>query len=218
MTKTPSKTAPKPRKAKAKPETTAEPEATFQTSRETTTTETSTSTTATDDGAHLDSIGIDEIEDIDGGVDGVFTIDEDGQRVDPDPFDEPPQQIDKDTFFVVFSSAFNMPGAFVPDLAPLAIKDSETPAARAASDGCYCLLEIYYPKALMPGSETLAHLLAVIPFAMIKVQAMRMIIAARKAPPPKQPEPDVNKGQTKDAETPPVPAGELVEMQDWNQP
>ncbi len=191
----------------------------FQTSREQETIGTSTKHTVdADDGSHLDSIGVNEIDTSGAGSDAVFTIDQDGNQVGADLDDEPPAQMDREAFYIVFSSAFNLPPAFVPDLAPLAIKPEEEAPARAASDGVYALLEIYYPAALMPQGETFAHLMAVIPFAMVKISAMRAVIAARKAPPP-PPEPTVNKDKKTDTQAPPPAAsGDLVEIADWERP
>ncbi len=86
-------------------------------------------------------------------------------------------QIDKDAFYVVFDHAFGLPGQFVPAFKPLAIQTDEKHRARAASDAIYELLEIYFPAALQPGSDTLARLLVCVPFLIGKVMVARAIMA-----------------------------------------
>lgn len=135
-----------------------------------------------DDGAHLDAIRMPEIEgdDREDG-DGPQEVGEDGAPIDAGP--EEPELIDRDAFWIVFQTAFNMPGMLLPDLRPLAIQPAEQGGARAASDATYALLEIYAPGILLPGSETLAHLMVAGPFFLGKAFVVREIIRARKAKP-----------------------------------
>jgi len=81
---------------------------------------------------------------------------------------------------VVFEHAFAIPGHVAPQWRPLAIQLGERDGARAASDAAYELLEIYYPGALLPGSDTLARLLILGPFLIGKVMVARLIIAQHK--------------------------------------
>jgi len=106
-------------------------------------------------------------------------VNEDGDLIS-DEIDSP-ERIDRAAFWVVFETGFSMPGLFQPDLAPLAIQPDEKAPARAASDAVYELLLIYYPKALMPGSETLAHVLIAGPFIAAKLMLLRSIFAHRRA-------------------------------------
>lgn len=100
------------------------------------------------------------------------------------PVDAAPDRLDREAFWVVFSTAFNLPGMMMPLFAPVGIQDGEEPQARAASDAIYALLEIYYPRALLPGGDTLGHLLTAGPFVVGKVLVVRAIMreqAARRA-------------------------------------
>ena len=97
---------------------------------------------------------------------------------------EAEEMLDKEAFWVVFKSMFSIPGTLSKDFAPLAIADAEQHQARAASDAVHSLLEIYYPAALMPQSETLGHLMVAGPFFIGKAMIVREMIRARNAPPP----------------------------------
>lgn len=102
------------------------------------------------------------------------------QVVEDDTLPPEPVQMDKGAFFVVFSTAFNIPAMINRDFGPLAIQAEEQAAARAASDGIYDLLEIYYPSALMPQGRVAASLLAAGPFIFGKVLIVREIFAAKR--------------------------------------
>lgn len=95
----------------------------------------------------------------------------------------PVEQISRDAFFEVFKMAFSAPGIALPALRPMAVQEGEEPQARAASDAIYRLLEIYFPAALMPGSETLACLMTAAPFVIGKVMVVRAALAAQAAKP-----------------------------------
>ncbi|QIE44464.1 hypothetical protein G5B38_02375 [Pseudohalocynthiibacter aestuariivivens] len=119
-------------------------------------------------------------------IEGEFTdpdapqeVNEEGELIGAELAE--PERIDRAAFWVVFETGFSMPGMFQTDLAPLAIQPEEKPTARAASDAVYSLLEIYYPKALMPGSETLAHVMIAGPFIAAKLILLRTILAHRRA-------------------------------------
>lgn len=155
----------------------------------------------TDDGSHLDAIRMPDLEDQGHDPDAPITLDEDGNPID----DAPPQQITQEAFWVVFQTAFNLPGQMVPMLAPMGITPEQEQPARAASDATYSLLEIYYPSALMPQSETLAHVLVAAPFFIAKVMVVREIIRASRAKPVPQPE---EKRQDQPAKAPEKPAND----------
>ncbi len=108
--------------------------------------------------------------------DAPFEVGEDGAPVGLEP-----ERIDREAFWVVFETAFSVPGMMMEELKPLAIKSDEKTAARAASDATYSLLEIYYPAALMPQSATLAHLMVAGPFFVGKALIVREILRARQA-------------------------------------
>ncbi len=141
-------------------------------------TSTSINSSGADDGSHLDELHVPDLDHGAPDLDAPVFLDEDGNLPAPAP-----EQIDRDAFYVVFETSFALPGQIVPDFAPLAIQEGEKQAARAASDAIYALLEIYYPRALMPGSETLAHLLVCGPFLVGKAMVVRGIIQARTALP-----------------------------------
>ena len=153
-------------------------------------TATSSQPSGSDDGSHLDAIQMPDIETDFQDQDGPLEVGEDGQIID----NSPPEQISRDAFFTVFCTAFDLPGQIMRDFKPLGIQPDEKDGARAASDAAYSLLEIYYPSALMPQSETLAHLLILGPFLMGKAMVVRHILAARSAKPvevPKETSTDV---------------------------
>lgn len=118
----------------------------------------------------------------------VPDIDEDAGHDPSAPMDlseipEPaPELISVEAFHEVFCLAFNAPGMFLPPLKPLGIQPGEEDPARACSQAVHRLLEIYYPAALKPGSETFALLAQAMPFLVAKVMAARAIVAALKAP------------------------------------
>lgn len=163
-----------------------------------------TSSPASDDeGAHLDNLRMPEFEDADPDPDGPVAVDDEGAPID----EGPPEQISKEAFWVVFQTAFNMPGMILPDLRPMAIQQGEAEGARAASDATYALLEIYFPSALLPQSETLAHLMVAAPFFIGKAMVVREIIRSNRAR-------VVNpKPQQQDRETEAAPSGD-----DWHKP
>ncbi len=81
----------------------------------------------------------------------------------------------------MFCGLFAAPQMFGADFAPIAIQEHEKPIARPASDAAYALLKIYYPSFLTPGSETMAHLIAMFPFVMLKFMVIREIIKTKRA-------------------------------------
>ena len=109
------------------------------------------------------------------------------QEADPEtgefPEDMPPEpeQLSRDAFFEVFRMGFDMPGVFSETFKPLGIQEGEEGPCRAASDAVYRLLEIYYPRALMPAGETVALLAAAAPFFIAKAIAFRQILADMRA-------------------------------------
>jgi len=129
-----------------------------------------------EDAAHLADFVVNDIEEdaFDGDLAPVDQVDE------TDEMPPEPVQMDKAAFYVVFSTAFNMPAMISRDFGPLAIQPEEERAARAASDGIYDLLEIYYPAALMPQGRVAASLLAAGPFIFGKVMVVREIFAAKR--------------------------------------
>lgn len=149
----------------------------FQTSR----TETTRSAPSPDDGSHLDAIQMPDLDSDYVDPDAPINLDDlDDPRLNPEP-----EQITRDAFWLVFKTAFDLPGQMMRDFKPLGIAPDEEAGARAASDSVYALLEIYYPAALMPQSETLAHLFVAGPFIAGKVMVVRQIMMARRAPPPR---------------------------------
>ena len=164
---------------------------------------------AIDDGSHLDEIRMPDLENQTSDPDAPFEVGDDGVPIDAPP----PEMVDKDAFWVVFQTAFNLPGQLMRDLKPLAIQDVETQGARAASDATHSLLEIYYPAALMPQSETLAHILVAAPFFIGKVLVVREILRAMKAKPVSQ---DKHSAQDKpSAQAKQKPAQTDAAFEDW---
>ncbi|HEV8035810.1 hypothetical protein [Yoonia sp.] len=161
--------------------------------------ETSTPSTS-DGGAHLDTIRVEEIEQ-DHDAAGIVHLDDDGNEIGADFGPVEPEKVTRDGFYVLFRTSFDLPGQIMPDFKPLGIQPTEQGAARAASDALYSLLEIYYPAALLPQSETLAHLLTLGPFLIGKVMVMRAILNARNAPPIEHEPP--KEGQRKQPPPPP---------------
>lgn len=137
---------------------------------------------STSDGAHLDSIRVEEIEEDKSGA-GIVHLDEEGNEIGAEFDPVEPEQVTRDGFFVLFRTAFDLPGQIMPDFKPLAVQPEEECTARAASDALYSLLEIYYPSALLPQSETLAHLLTLGPFVLGKAMVVKAILDARRRPP-----------------------------------
>jgi len=133
-----------------------------------------------DDGAHLDTFRAADMDDDAPAADDVVDLDDEGQPI-AGPVGV--EQISKEAFWIVFEQSFALPGMFVPIWKPLAVQPDEKDAARSASDAVYELLEIYFPSALMPQSDTLARLLACVPFLLAKIMVVRAIMADRRKPP-----------------------------------
>ena len=140
-----------------------------------------------DDGdtSHLEGFIIPEIEHDDNDQDAPIRLDENGEEIAPVPI-----QLDQDAFYVVFCTAFDAPGMLMAKFKPMGIQPDERQTSRAASDAVYRLLEIYYPAALMPQSETLAHLMVAAPFVIGKVMIVREIFRADRARPVEEATPD----------------------------
>lgn len=129
-----------------------------------------------DDGSHLDDFAAADLGEIGEGVDPLSV-----EHMDVANTNGPPM-MDKEAFWIVFSTGFSLPQFINAKYAPLAIQDEETISARGASDAIHSLLEIWYPQTLVPGGETVAHLLVALPFVIGKVMIMRAIAADAKQP------------------------------------
>lgn len=165
-----------------------------------------------DEAAHLDGFIMPDVEAFeDHTPDAPILIGEDGEPIEPDP---DPVQIDKDAFFEVFCMAFDMPAMMIPGFEPFGVQEGERKKARAASDSFHRLLEIYYPSALTPNSETLALLFAAAPFIVGKVMVVKDLMRLQKmarieAQRPSQPQPDSESKQ---------PPAQPSELQEWKMP
>lgn len=129
--------------------------------------------------AHLAQLVVPDIDEA-GAVDPLAPHDADDV---PEP---EPEQISKESFFEVWQISFAAPGMVHPAFKPLAVQPEEGDSARAASDAVHRLLQIYYPAALMPGSETIALLMQAGPFLIAKVMVARSIMVALRTPPPRE--------------------------------
>jgi hypothetical protein len=128
--------------------------------------------------AHMENIRAAEVDSDAIDPMAVIELDDDGQAIGAAPTVE---KITRAAFWVVFEQAFAIPGYIKPIWKPLAIQKDEKEGARAASDALYSLLEIYYPQALLPGSDTMAHLLVLGPFLYGKYVVVRAIVAEQRA-------------------------------------
>lgn len=132
-----------------------------------------------DDGpGHMLDIRAPEIEFEGGGADDVVSVDPETGEIPAEP--EPVELIGKAAFWMVFKTSFGLPGMFATSWKPLAIQPEETEIARDASDAIYELLEIYYPAALMPQSETFGRIARAFPFVMAKVMIVRTILTEQR--------------------------------------
>jgi len=135
------------------------------------------------DAAHLDTFRAPDIGEGEGLEDDVQRPDDEG--IFEDEREPALEVMDKDAFWIVFSTAFAAPGIFIPDMKPVAIQPEEVEPARAASDAAHALLSIYYPKALTPMGETMAHVMILGPLMIAKVMIVRAVLDARRRPPPR---------------------------------
>jgi len=127
---------------------------------------------------HMTNFRAPELETEGGGADDVVMVDEEtGQPVD---LVAEVEQISKAAFFVAFRHSFGLPGMFLPHWKPLAIQPAEVEIAQDASDAIYELLEIYWPAALSPQSETFGRIARAAPFILAKVMIVRMILEDRR--------------------------------------
>lgn len=140
--------------------------------------ETKPASLGSDNGAHLNDYVVPDIDDSADDEDAPINVTLEQEAEEAEPLE--PEKLSRDAFFTVFKTAFDMPGHLVPDFKPVAIQPNEEQAGRAASDATYSLLEIYYPNALMPQSEVMAHLLVACPFLIGKAMIVRAILQARK--------------------------------------
>lgn len=112
-------------------------------------------------------------------------IDADGQVIEPDTG---PQQLDKEAFYVTLKTLLSVPGMYDKDFLPVAVQPEEADQARACSDAIYALLEIWYPSALQPNSETIGHLMVAVPFIAGKVMLVRSILLSKRMKPVEAPQ------------------------------
>jgi hypothetical protein len=153
-----------------------------------------------DQAAHLDEFRAPDLGADDPADDDVISADGDGEFEGEWPPNDGPEIMDREAFWVVFSTAFSLPGTLVTEFKPLAIAEGEQEQGRAAADAVYSLLEIYYPKALMPMGETMAHVLTAAPFFLAKAMVVRSILEARRNPPPRDVTPRDQGGDQDNAE------------------
>lgn len=131
-----------------------------------------------DGSGHMTGFRAPELETEGGGADDVVQVDQEtGEPVD---LVAEVEQISKAAFFVAFRHSFGLPGMFLPMWKPLAIQPDEVEIAQDASDAIYELLEIYFPAALAPQSETFMRISRAAPFILAKVMIVRMIFEERR--------------------------------------
>lgn len=126
---------------------------------------------APDDAAILDGVNIQEPGE-DAGSEFVST----GDETLPAAGDV---AMDKDAFWIVFETAFSLPGMLDHHFGPLAISGDRQGQGRKASDALHNLLSVYYPKALMPMSDTFANLAAVGLFGFGQAQIFKACLIER---------------------------------------
>lgn len=124
-----------------------------------------------DDASILDGVHIQEPGE-DGGAEFVST----GDDALPAAGDV---AMDKDAFWIVFETAFSLPGMVDQHFGPLAISGDRQGQGRQASDALHNLLSVYYPKALMPMSDTFANLAAVGLFGFGQAQIFKACLIER---------------------------------------
>lgn len=130
---------------------------------------------------HLSNFRAPELDPGDTGANRVIPVDQEtGERLDDLDAVPEVQQISKDAFFLTFKHGFGLPGMFMPMWRPLAIQPEEFEIARDASDAIYELLEIYFPSALSPQSETFQKIARAAPFILAKVMVVRAILEERR--------------------------------------
>lgn len=127
--------------------------------------------TAPDGAAILDGISISEP----GEDAGAEYVSPEGEEL-PEPG---AVAMDKDAFWTVFETAFSLPGMVDHHFAPLAISGARAGQGRQASDALYNLLLVYYPKALMPMSDTFANLAALGLFGFGQAQIFKACLVER---------------------------------------
>lgn len=134
------------------------------------------------DGAFLESV---QFAEPDGGAvdeDAPQLLDEQGQVIGETLDVEPePDRLDRAAFYTTIKAVLGMPAFYDPDFKPLAVQEHEEDQARAASDACFELLEIWYPAALEQNNPTLGNLLIAVPFLAAKVMIVRDIMRTKKA-------------------------------------
>jgi len=91
-----------------------------------------------------------------------------------------PEQLDKGAFWETWKIVWSLPASINPAFAPLAVQPENETGERAASDAIYRLLEIWYPSALMPQSETIGLALVAGPVLIGKAMIVREVLADRR--------------------------------------
>jgi hypothetical protein len=113
--------------------------------------------------------------------DAPQVLDENGQIIVADEAAPEPHRLDRAAFYTTVKALFGMPAFYDRDFAPLAVQSHEEDQARAASDACFELVEIWFPAMLEQNNDTLGHLLVAVPFLAAKVIIVRDIMRNKKA-------------------------------------
>ncbi len=120
----------------------------------------------------LDPAGGDEGAILEASEDGSFGAAED---------DVVPASLDRDAFWETWKIAWSLPASIDPALSPLSVQPESEGRERAASDAIHRLLEIWYPAALQPQSETIGLALVAAPVLIGKAMIIREVLADRRA-------------------------------------
>jgi hypothetical protein len=133
------------------------------------------------DGSFLNGAVFAEPDAGDADPDAPQELDENGLIILADEAEPEPQRLDRAAFYTTVKALLGMPAFYDPDFARLAVQREEEDQARASSDACFELVELWFPAMLEQNNATLGHLLVAVPFLAAKVMIVRDIMRNKKA-------------------------------------
>jgi len=131
---------------------------------------------AMDDGAHLDDFRVagDDLDQVDP---NFLPVGEDGEAMAPE---QEPGVMSLQAWNDTWEMAWNVPGMMIPKYAPLGITTEKRPASQAAAQAVYELAQDHFPWMIGEQGGVFGAVLAIGPFALMQLGAMREISAEEK--------------------------------------
>lgn len=129
-----------------------------------------------DEGAHLDAFRVADSA-LDQEETDFLPVDDEGEVIEPDQGDG---LMPLDAWEATWELAWNVPGMMIPKYAPLGITPEKRPASSAAAQAVYELAQDHFPWMIQEQGGVFGAVLAIGPFAVMQLGAMREINAEEK--------------------------------------